>query len=243
MLLAIWYVASANSWVNAFLLPSPQRVWTTFVTLLGNGKLLDHTLVSLSRVGIGYSLAVLAALVLSLLMVSMKGFARFIDPLLEFIRQIPPLALIPLMMLWLGIGEAQKVSIIILACFFSIFLGFRGGLTQVDPKLIEVGRAAGFSRFELLRRIALPASLPSVIVGLRLGLGYGWRALVGAELIASSAGLGYMILDAQDLARTDIVLVGVFVIGTIGLITDWSLKAAVRKKLPWIRQDLELGHG
>lgn len=241
-LIGLWAFVSMTGRVNAFLLPPPDRVWSTFLSLLGNGKLADHTLVSLSRVGLGYGLAVLLALVLSVVMASNRWIAAVFDPPLEFLRQIPPLALIPLTLLWLGIGESQKVGIIILACFFPIFLGFRGGFAQVDPKLIEVGRAAGFKRWELLRRIAIPAALPAIVVGLRLGLGYGWRALVGAELIASSAGLGYMILDAQDLARTDIVLVGVLVIGAIGLLTDWSLRAVVRWRLPWIRQDLELGN-
>jgi len=145
-------------------------------------------------------------------------------------------------MLWLGIGETQKVGIIMLACFFPIFLGVRGGFSQVDPKLIEVGRAARFSRLELLWRIVLPAALPSAVIGLRVGLGYGWRALVGAELIASSAGLGYMILDAQDLARTDIVLVGVLTIGVIGILVDTGLKLLLRSLAPWMRNEVELGH-
>lgn len=242
-LLGLWSLASYAGWVNGFLLPAPGRVWSTFSTLLLNGKLVDHTMVSLGRVGMGYGFAVLAALVFSLVMVASRRLSAIIDPPLEFLRQIPPLALIPLMMLWLGIDEVQKVSVIILACFFPIFLGFRGGFAQVDPKLIEVGKAAGFTRAQILRRIAIPGALPGIIVGLRLGLGYGWRALVGAELIASSAGLGYMILDAQDLARTDIVIVGVLVIGSIGLATDWTLKALVRRYLPWIRQDLELRNG
>ncbi|WP_312528291.1 ABC transporter permease [Paracoccus sp. (in: a-proteobacteria)] len=229
--------------MNSFLLPSPQMVWKSFWSLIASGKLADHAGISITRVLTGYAIAALLALALSLAMAASRILAAVIDPPLDFLRQVPPLALMPLAMLWLGIGETQKVGIIVLACFFPIFLGFRGGFSQVDPKLIEVGRVAGFSRTELLRRIALPAALPAIIVGLRLGLGYGWRALVGAELIASSAGLGYMILDAQDLARTDIVMVGILVIGSIGLLADWGLKALVRRTLPWIRQDLELGNG
>lgn len=242
-LLLLWAAASGMGWVNAFLLPPPWRVWDSFMSLLSSGKLVSHTAVSLLRVILGYGCAAAAALVLSLAMVRSRVLSALIDPPLEFLRQVPPLALMPLAMLWLGIGEAQKVGIIILACFFPIFLGFRGGFSQVEPKLIEVGQAAGFSRMEILRRIVIPAALPSIIVGLRLGLGHGWRALVGAELIASSAGLGYMILDAQDLARIDVVMVGIFVIGGIGLLSDWGLRALVRWRLPWIRQDLELGRG
>jgi len=208
--------------------------------LLGNGKLAQHVGVSLGRVAAGYIIAVFLSLIVSLAMVTWKGFARVLDPPLEFLRQIPPLALMPLLMLWLGIGETQKIGIIILACFFPIFLSFRGGFAQVDPKLLDVGRAAGFGRLELMRRIAIPAALPAIFVGLRVGLGYGWRALVGAELIASAAGLGYMILDAQDLARTDIVLVGVLVIGVIGLLADTGLKMLVRWRFPWLRQEMEM---
>lgn len=242
-LLSLWATCSAMGLISPFLLPSPLAVWSSFLTLLGNGKLADHTGISILRVLTGYGLAILLAMAFSAMMASSRVFAALTDPPLEFLRQIPPLALMPLIMLWLGIGETQKVGIIVLACFFPIFLGFRGGFAQVDPKLIEVGYAAGFTRSELLRRIALPAALPAIVIGLRLGLGYGWRALVGAELIASSAGLGYMILDAQDLARTDIVMVGILVIGAIGLVTDAGLKAMVRWRLPWIRQDLELGNG
>lgn len=241
VLLAWWAVSSAGL-VNSFLLPSPARVWSTFITLLGNGKLVDHLLVSLSRVGAGYLLAALLALILSMLMTASRRLSAILNPPLEFLRQIPPLAVVPLTMLWLGIGETQKVGIIILACFFPIFLGFRGGFSQVDPKLIEVGRSARFTKGELLWRIVLPGALPAAVVGLRIGLGYGWRALVGAELIASSAGLGYMILDAQDLARTDIVLVGVLTIGVVGLIVDLGLKLIIRRLAPWIRADLELGN-
>lgn len=242
-LLLAWAVCAQQGWVNAYLLPAPWTVWSSFVELGANGKLLQHTAISLQRVASGYLMAVGVALVVSVLMAASRRFARLVEPPLEFLRQIPPLALMPLAILWLGIDEAQKVSIIVLACFFPIYLGFRGGFAQVDPKLIEVGRMSGFSRWQLLRRIVLPGALPAVMVGLRLGLGYGWRALVGAELIASSSGLGYMILDAQDMARPEVVLVGILVIGSLGLLADWGLKRWVQWRFPWMRQNLELGHG
>ncbi|MDF2797479.1 MAG: putative aliphatic sulfonates transport permease protein SsuC [Devosia sp.] len=242
VILLAWSAVSVTGTVNAFLLPPPWRVWSAFVSLIDSGKLFDHILISMSRVGIGYLFAVLLAFSLTLVMVTLRPLAVVLEGPLEFLRQIPPLALVPLTMLWLGIGETQKVGIIMLACFFPIFLGVRGGFSQVDPKLIEVGRAARFSRLELLWRIVLPAALPSAVIGLRVGLGYGWRALVGAELIASSAGLGYMILDAQDLARTDIVLVGVLTIGVIGILVDTGLKLLLRSIAPWMRNEVELGN-
>ncbi len=235
-----WWGVSSAGLVNPFLLPSPRQVVSALDELIASGDLLHHILASIKRVGIGYLLAALLAIPLAIAM-SVNGTIRaLLEPLLEFLRQIPPLALMPLLMLWLGIGEAQKVGIIVLACFFPIFLGMRGGIAQVDPKLIEVGMVCGFSRQEVIRRIIVPSSLPALIIGLRIGLGYSWRALVGAELIASSAGLGYMITDAQDLARTDIVLAGIVVIGVIGLLTDSLLKRVCQRLAPWLASDLEM---
>lgn len=242
-IVAAWAVSTHLGWVNPFLLPAPGTVWESFEKLVVSGKLLSHTSISLQRVMSGYVLAAMLALLISVLMSSSRVFSRLIEPPLEFLRQIPPLALIPLAILWLGIDEAQKISIIVMACFFPIFLGFRSGFAQVDPKLIEVGRMGGLTRMQLLRRIVLPGSLSAIVVGLRLGLGYGWRALVGAELIASSAGLGYMILDAQDMARPDVVLVGIIVIGCLGLLADWGLKRLVHWRFPWMQQNLELDRG
>lgn len=238
--LGLWWAASTFGWVNAFLLPAPVKVLNTLFELGQSGALARHTLVSLQRVGLGFALAVIAAIVLAIVFSRSPAIRGLIDPLLEFVRQIPPLALTPLLILWLGIGETQKVAIIMLACFFPIFLGMRGGIAQVDQKLIEVGKVCGLSQGEIMRRIVLPSSLPSIVVGLRIGLGYSWRALVGAELIASSAGLGYLIVDAESLARTDIVLAGILVIGAIGLLADQLLKSAIAKAAPWLARDLEM---
>jgi sulfonate transport system permease protein len=235
----IWWAASASGLVNAFLLPSPAKVAAAFADLSASGELLKHTVASLRRVAIGYALAVLLAVPLAVAFSVSGALKAFIEPLLEFLRQIPPLALMPLLMLWLGIGETQKIGIIILACFFPIFLGMRGGIAQVDRKLVEVGKVCGLTQPEIIRRIVLPSALPALVIGLRIGLGYSWRALVGAELIASSAGLGYMITDAQDLARTDIVLAGILVIGLIGLAADFILKQACTRLAPWLAADLE----
>lgn len=237
--LLVWSLASKAGWVTPFLLPSPWKVLATLGELARSGELLRNTLVSLRRVAAGYALAVLLSMLLSVLFSRYVWLRRMLEPPLEFLRQVPPLALMPLLLLWLGIGEAQKIGIIILSCFFPIFLGMRSGIAQVDPRLVEIGQVCGLTRNEILRRIVLPASLPAIVVGLRLGLGYGWRALVGAELIASSAGIGYMIVDAESLARTDIVLAGILVIGLIGLLTDTLLKVGVARAAPWLAGSLE----
>jgi sulfonate transport system permease protein len=238
--LVVWAAVTSLGLVNAFLLPSPLNVWRATVELWSSGELPSHISASASRVLFGYSLAVLIAIPLAITLAFATHLRLLINPILEFMRQVPPLALMPLLMLWLGIGEAQKIGIIVLACFFPVFLGMRGGIAQVDPKLIEVGKVSGLKRIDIVTRIIIPSALPSLVIGLRIGLGYSWRALVGAELIASSAGLGYLITDAQDLARTDIVLAGILVIGFIGLAADYLLKALCRYLAPWIAEDLEV---
>lgn len=240
LILAGWWAAAASGLVSPFLLPPPGRVAAALAELAASGELVKHTLASLRRVALGYAAAVAGAVPLAIAF-SMSGRLKaFLEPPLEFLRQVPPLALTPLLLLWLGIGEAQKIGIIILACFFPVFLGMRGGIAQVDGRLIEVGRVCGLSRQEIVRRIVMPSALPSLVIGLRISLGYSWRALVGAELIASSAGLGYMITDAQDLARTDIVLAGILVIGFVGLMTDFLLKRACAGLAPWLAAELEM---
>ena len=150
--------------------------------------------------------------------------------ILEFIRHIPPIACIPMLILWLGIGESSKMAVIILAAFFPIFLNTLNGVINCDSKLLEVGDIFGFSIREKFFKIILPSAIPYVTVGMRLGLGYSWRALIGAELIAASSGIGYMIMDAEQLSRPDIIIVGIVTIGMLGYIIDllfFSLTAKI----------------
>ncbi|MBL8654791.1 MAG: ABC transporter permease [Alphaproteobacteria bacterium] len=234
-IVAIWAAGVSLTGVSRALLPSPVLVADAMRELIDDGVLAKHVRVSVVRLVWGFALSTALALIVAFAFARVALLRRIVEPPLEFLRQIPPLAMIPLLILWLGIGEAQKIGIITLACFFPIFLGTTGGIAQCDPKLIEVGRVSGLSETEILRRIVLPSALPSVVIGLRIALGQGWRALVGAELVASSAGLGYMIEDAQNLARTDIVVVGVIVIGTLGLATDWLFRRAIAAAWPWVR--------
>ena len=240
-ILGLWWLAAANAWVNPFLLPSPVKVAQSGWLMLLDGSLARHAITSMFRVAAGFGLAVLIAVPLAFALGIVPLLQRLLGPSLEFLRHLPPLALIPLLILSLGIGEAQKVTVIILACFFPIFFNTAGGITQADPKLIELGRVCGLSRRRIITEILFPSALPSLLIGLRLGLGYGWRALVGAELIAAAAGLGYMIEDAQNLARTDIIYVGLVTIGSIGLVVDALCGLASRKLAPWIRTEVQIG--
>lgn len=232
-LLLIWAACSQAALWNAYVLPSPGSVVGAARTMLENGSLQKHILVSLYRVFAGFSLALLLAFPLGIILGTRPRCQAIFHPMLEFIRHVPPLAVMPMLILWFGIGEMPKLLIVVLATFFPIFLNTLHGVAHCDGRLIEVGKSFAMSRQDIFRRIILPAALPAVLVGMRLGLGYSWRALVGAELIAASSGIGYMILDAEQLARPDIVLVGVLAIGIVGSIIDWGFFRLTRKMIPW----------
>jgi len=233
-LLALWQLASASGWVNPYLLPSPRRVALVILHAGVRGELGRHVAASLLRVGEGFGITVCLALPLAVLASFAPRLTAAFSPLLTFLRNIPPLALIPLLILWFGLGEASKLALIVLTSFFPVFLGAVTGLGSVDPRLVEMGRSLGFSRVRILQRIMLPESLPSLLNGLRLGLGFSWRAIIGAEMIAAASGLGYWILDAEQMARIDVVFAGILVIGGLGILLDRAAYWAALRLLPWI---------
>jgi sulfonate transport system permease protein len=232
-LLALWQAASSLGWSNAYLLPPPTKVAAAAYRAAESGELGRHVGASLLRVTLGFSLAVVLALPLAILASFAPRLTAAFDPLLTFLRNIPPLALVPVLILWFGIGEASKLALIVLSSFFPVFMGTATGLSSVDPKLIEMGRSLGFSRPRILAAIMLPESVPSIANGLRLGLGYSWRALVGAEMVAASSGLGYWILDAEEMARIDSVFAGILAIGVLGILIDRAAYLVATRLLPW----------
>jgi ABC-type nitrate/sulfonate/bicarbonate transport system permease component len=219
-LAVLWQFLCALRLVNAYLIPSPQRVFSAWLDLLLSGELGRHAATSLYRIFAGYGISVCLALPLALLFYYSFRLRKLFHGILEFLRSVPPLAMIPLLILWFGIGEASKLAVIVLATFFPVFLNALGGFDSMDGRWLELSRSLELSFFRHLRWILVPAALPHVAVGLRLGFGYAWRALLGAELFASAAGLGYLISDAQEMARVDQVFAGILTIGFLGLIFD-----------------------
>jgi sulfonate transport system permease protein len=228
-----WMTASTLFSVNSYLLPSPGRVLDTLLFLTGKGILLKHVTTSLYRVFYGFGIAFFTAFPAAVLLGMNPGTRPFVEPLLHFIRHIPPIACIPLLILWFGIGEMSKIAVIVLAAFFPIFLNTLTGVLQCDVRLLEVAKIFDLTSGEKFRKIIVPSALPAVIAGMRLGLGYSWRALMGAELIAASAGIGYMILDAEQLSRPDVVLAGILVIGIVGYGMDYAFLKLSGLILPW----------
>ncbi len=226
MLLVTWWLLSNWHILNPFLTPPPGEVLKSGLNALSSGELWQHSYVSLARVFSGFILTVCLALPLATLLYFFPFWERILRAPLELLRVIPPLALIPLLILWLGIGEWSKLAIIILASFFPIFLNVFDGLKNTDKSLLELAETLDLTHWDTFTSIHLPSALPSVITGLRIGFGYSWRALIGAELIAAASGLGYMILDAEELARTDRMFVGIIIIGVLGYLFDVLLSRA-----------------
>ena len=233
IILLFWFLASGMGIWNSYIIPSPVKTLQTAQQLTLNGILLKHVAVSLYRVFAGFTISLLLAFPLGILVGMNTRIVVYTEPVLEFIRHIPPLAMIPMLILWFGIGETSKLIVIVLAAFFPIFLNTLSGVLNCDIKLLEVGRSLGFNSWEQFSRIIMPASLPYALVGMRLGLGNSWRSLIGAELIAAASGIGYMILDAEQLSRPDIIIVGILTIGILGSAIDWIFFKAADFITPW----------
>ena len=218
------------------MMPPPTAVISAAADLIARGVLLTHILDSLKRVLLAVGAAALLGVPLGLAMGWSKRFRAAVDPLLEFIRPIPPLAWIPLSILWFGIGDVQIVYIIFLAAFFPVVLNSLAGARDVDTYLVRAGLSLGARPRELFLTVVLPAALPHIFTGIRIGLGIGWMALVAGELVAAPSGLGYMINNARTLFRSDYILLGMVLIGALGLVLDYLMRQAARFAMPWHRQ-------
>ena len=228
-LLLLWHWACATGWVNAYVLPSPQRVWRTFAKMAASGELLTDVGVSLARVFRGFAIAFALAFLLAVLRIFLPASKACYEYAVQFFRNVPPIAMIPLLILWFGIGERTKTIIIVLASFFPMYLSIVKGFTGCDPKLLEVAHSFDYSRGRAFLRVILPSAMPDIMVGMRTSLGYSWRAIIGAEMVAASTGLGHMILFAQQMSRTDKVIVGILVIGLVGYATDRLMGLVIKR--------------
>lgn len=225
IILGLWECTCLAGWASPYLLPSPQAVWKTFLHTISTGELMRNASASLIRVFQGFTISAVSGCLAAWLLFNLPRLEKALDPALNFLRMTPPLATIPLLILWFGIGEATQLAIIVLASFFPIFLNARAGFARLDMPLRELALSLNLHGGRFTAFFALPAALPAIITGLRLGFGYSWRALIAAELIAAGSGLGYMIADAEQMQRVDVVIVGIFAIG----LTGWALDAGFRR--------------
>ncbi|MFB2830933.1 ABC transporter permease [Aeromonas jandaei] len=226
-----WLLLANSGMISAYLLPPPLAVLHSAVDMWCSGELPTHIKTSLKRVSEGFLISCTLGMLLAGLVTRFSWLEQLLSAPLALFRMIPPLAMTPLLILWLGIGEPTQLSIIVLASIFPIFLNTRDGLRRLSPKYRELAVALNLSSVRYLFFIVIPNAVPSAVTGTRLAFGYSWRALIGAELIAAASGLGYLIVDSQEMMRTDAVIVGILTIGMMGWLLDTLFYQAIVKGL------------
>lgn len=234
-IIIVWQSCVSVGWVNTVVLPSPATILDRFQALIASGDLGKQIIVSLVRVLKGFVLAALAGISLGVVIGLSPRCFRITDLLIQLVRPIPAIAWIPLVILWFGIGEESKVFLIFLGGFFVILINMIDGVHHIDGKLLEVARVLETPRLKYVTQVIIPAVLPSIFTSLRLGMGACWTCVVAAELVASTTGLGYMIMNARQFSQTPVVIVGILTIGIIGKITDSLLRAAEKRVISWRR--------
>jgi sulfonate transport system permease protein len=232
-LVAVWYLLLAVGVFQPYQLPYPQAVFATLAELARSGELLGHIAITSQRVFIGFGAGAAAGILFGVIVGLYRLADDLLDPTLQGLRSIPSLAWVPLFLLWFGIGETSKVTLIALGVFFPVYLNLADCIRRVDRKLVEVGRVYGFSRFQIARRIVLPATMPGLLTGLRGGMGLGWMFVVAAELIAASQGLGFLLSEGRVMARPDIVVGAILLFAVLGKLSDLMLQIVQRRALAW----------
>lgn len=232
-LLAVWQLSASRGWVSAHVLPSPVDIVRAYRELWTTGDLQAALPISLRRAAVGLVLGGGAGLVLGVVAGLSVAAERLYDAPLQMLRTIPFIAMIPLFIVWFGIGETSKVALITGASIFPVYLNTYHGIRSIDPKLIEVGRTFDMSRWETIRYVVVPLGLPGILVGWRYAAGVALLALVAAEQINSQAGIGYILNTANQFQRTDIILAGILIYAVLGLIVDVVMRALERLLLPW----------
>lgn len=233
LLIVAWQGAASAGWIASRVLPAPLNVAAVAWKLIQTGELWHDILVSTGRAALGFAVGGGIGFALGILNGSSRGAARLLDSSLQMLRNIPHLALIPLVILWFGIDESAKLFLVALGVFFPIYLNTLHGIRTVDPQLIEMGRIYGMTDGELFRRVIFPGALPSIFVGLRFALGIMWLTLIVAETIAASSGLGYMAMQAREFMQIDVVVLSILIYALLGKLADSASRALERLTLSW----------
>jgi NitT/TauT family transport system permease protein len=232
LLLAFWYGLRASGFVDPALVPAPHQVLARAVELSG-GRLWQDVYMSTQRVFIGVALGVAVAVPVGFLLGWYKGVRSFIDPVINFFRALPPIALIPLVIVYFGIGEVAKVVILFYAAFFAGVIVMYEGIAQISPIYIKVSRTLGATDLEIFGKVIVPLTIPHILTAIRVALGVAWATLVASELIAAQQGLGSLIQDASAFFQLDIIYVGIICIGLIALLMDLALRMATHRLVAW----------
>jgi NitT/TauT family transport system permease protein len=232
--LIMWAALSASGWIDPIFLPGPAEVLRRLCVWLLQDDLLNDTSISMYRVGVGFALSAVFALPIGLLIGAFRPVEALLEPLTDFVRYMPAVAFIPLVMLWFGIGEAAKISIIFIGTFFQMVLMVAENVRLVPRAQVETAQTMGADRYEIIRLVLLQSAKPAILDTLRITMGWAWTYLVVAELVASNSGLGYAILRAQRFLKTDTIFGGIILIGLIGLLMDQAFRWLHRRSFPWL---------
>lgn len=240
LLLGTWVLVTETGWANELFLPKPQAVWAAFVKTLTRGyqgsTLLEHVGTSLYRILVSFALACLVGIPLGVLMGVSRDARSLLNPLIEFYRPLPPLGLYTLLVMWLGIGETSKLSLLFLAGLPGIVISTIQAVSTIDPIYVRAAKSLGATRRALVFEIYLPAAGPMILAGMRISLGFIYTVLVAAEIVAASAGIGWMIWDAAKFLMSDIVIMGLIVLGLTGVALDFGMRLIGRLLMPWIHR-------
>jgi sulfonate transport system permease protein len=234
-LLLLWELAARGGLLPEDKLPAPTAVLQTGWRLAADGTLGEHLLASLTRAGIGLAIGGTLALVLG----AVAGLVRLgddlVDPPVQMARMLPHLALVPLLIVWVGIGESMKITLVALGSFFPLYFNTYAGIRDIDERLVEAARTCGLDQWARLRHVVLPGALPALFLGLRLAIGAAWLSLVVGEQTNTQSGIGFLMMEAREFSQTDVVVLGLFVYATLGLLSDLLLRVAERRTLQWRR--------
>ncbi|UTV41802.1 ABC transporter permease subunit (plasmid) [Ensifer adhaerens] len=233
----VWWLVTAMGWVRPLFVPSPASIVMKFVEIWNNGftgtPFIEHVLISTARVFGAFLLACLIGLPLGLAMGMSPVIRGIFDPPIEFYRPIPPLAYLPLMIIWFGIGEMSKILLIFLSVFAPVVLGARSGVRSAAIEQIHAAYSFGATRWQVMRHVIMPSALPEILTAMRIGIGFGWTTLVAAEMVAATQGLGYMVLSASQFLQTPVVILGIFIIAIIAFAFDLLMRFLERRLVPW----------
>ena len=236
-LIFVWWAVTNAGLIKPLFLPTPEAVLKRFIDAqregFGGATLLEHTLWSLFRVFGAFSLACVTAIPIGIMMGVNRHMRGVFDPPIEFYRPIPPLAYLPLTIIWFGIDEGQKIILIYLAVFAPMALNARAGVRSVAIEQIHAAFSMGASRWQVVWHVIVRGALPEILTGMRIGIGFGWTTLVAAEMVAATAGLGFMVLQAAEFLVTDVVIMGIIVIGIIAYLFDLLMRYIERRFVPW----------
>lgn len=233
MLLVVWQLAVSTGWLSSRILPAPSAVIAAGWTLMASGELWTHLAISGWRAAVGFIIGGSIGLLLGFITGLSRWGERLLDSSIQMIRNVPHLALIPLVILWFGIDESAKVFLVALGTLFPIYLNTYHGIRNVDPALVEMARSYGVSGLALFRQVILPGALPSILVGVRFALGFMWLTLIVAETISASSGIGYLAMNAREFLQTDIVVVAILLYAVLGKLADLAARGLERAWLRW----------